>query len=64
MSYTDRTTPYIGWNIVYNSLTKGTNGDAVVTKYAELVVFPDTDFEVCAVHIPIRFCPFCSKPMK
>lgn len=39
-------------------------GDAVVTKYAELVVFPDTDFEVCAVHIPIRFCPFCSRPMK
>lgn len=25
---------------------KGTNGDAVVTKYAELVAFPDTDFEV------------------
>ena len=43
---------------------KGTNGAAVVTKYAELVAFPDTDFEICAVHIPIRFCPFCGRPMK
>lgn len=43
---------------------EGTNGDAVVTKYAELVAFPDTDFEVAAVHIPIRYCPFCGRPMK
>lgn len=37
----------------------GENGDAYVTKYGELVVFPNTDFEVGAVHLKIKFCPMC-----
>ena len=37
----------------------GEYGDAYVTKYGELVVFPDTDFEVKAVHLKIKFCPMC-----
>lgn len=37
----------------------GENGDACITKYGELVVFPNTDFEVQAVHLKIKFCPMC-----
>ena len=37
----------------------GENGDSCITKYGELVVFPDTDFEVQAVHLKIKFCPMC-----
>lgn len=37
----------------------GENGYAYITKYNELIVFPDTDFEVQAVHLKIKFCPIC-----
>lgn len=41
----------------------GKNGDAYITKYGEIVVFPDTDFEVCAVHLKINFCPMCGRSL-
>ena len=41
----------------------GENGDACITKYGELVVFPDTDFEVQAVHLKIKFCPMCGRDL-
>ena len=42
----------------------GANGDAYVTKYGELVVFPNTDFEVQAVHLKIKFCPMCGRELE
>lgn len=42
----------------------GKYGSAVITKYNEIVSFPDTDFEVCAVHIKIKFCPMCGRKLK
>lgn len=42
----------------------GKYGFAVITKYNEIVSFPDTDFEVCAVHIKIKFCPMCGRKLK
>ena len=42
----------------------GENGDAYVTKYGELVVFPNTDFEIGAVHLKIKFCPMCGERLK
>lgn len=40
---------------------EGEHGNAYITKHGEIVVFPDTDFEVCAVHLPIKFCPMCGR---
>lgn len=39
----------------------GKCGNACITKDAELVVFPDTDFEVCATEIKINYCPMCGR---
>lgn len=39
----------------------GENGDACLTKDAEIVVFPKTDFPVNAVHLKIKFCPMCGR---
>lgn len=33
----------------------GENGDACITKNGELIVFPNTDFEVSAVHLKINY---------
>ena len=41
----------------------GENGDACITKNGELVAFPNTDFEVCAVHLKINFCPMCGRKL-
>lgn len=41
----------------------GENGDACVTKNGELIVFPNTDFEVCAVHLKINYCPMCRRKL-
>ena len=41
----------------------GENGDACVTKNGELIVFPNTDFEVFAVHLKINYCPMCSRKL-
>ena len=41
----------------------GENGDACVTKNGELIVFPNTDFEVSAVHLKINFCPIFGRKL-
>ena len=41
----------------------GENGGACITKNGELIVFPDTDFEVCAVHLKINYCPICRRKL-
>jgi len=42
----------------------GENGDACITKNGELVAFPNTDFEVRAVHLKINFCPMCGRKLE
>ena len=42
---------------------KGENGYACVTKNGELIVFSNTDFEVCAVHLKINYCPICGRKL-
>ena len=41
----------------------GKSGYGYITKYGEIVVFPNTDFEVCAVHLKIKFCPMCGNKL-
>ena len=41
----------------------GENGFGCITKYGELVVFPNTDFKVSAVHLKINYCPMCGRKL-
>ena len=40
---------------------KGKEGYGYLTKTGEIVVFPQTDCAVNAIHLKIKFCPMCGR---